>query len=153
MKSCPMCGTDADDEAGQCAACHYHFKGPDSASASAQADSPAETMITVVYSRSARPTGEVPMTIGWLCCLGAVILVLVSFGQGPQPYEVSAATSLAGNPYAPPSTFTRVADAYARQWYFQLAAGGLLSLGVILCCVGYIVRAISFLPGKGDPDS
>ena len=148
MKSCPMCGADARDDTLRCEDCGYNYTnlGPSLGSGETR---PADSVPLATFAAAAeRPSGLIPMIIGWVCFAIGVILVFISFGQAPDAWEVSMASNLAGNPYAPPETFSRVAEAYARQWYFQVAAGGFFSLFLILWSVGYIVRAISFLPGK-----
>lgn len=145
MKSCPMCGTDAEESAPVCEKCRYTFKvGDGTLPASSQSAAPSSTIAGSIASD--RPTGQIPMVIGWICFALSIILIFVSFGQGPESWEVSSAKSLAGNPYAPPDTFSRVTEAYARQWLFQVAAGGFFSLFLVLWSVGYVVKAVSFLP-------
>jgi hypothetical protein len=148
MKTCPTCGTEANDDTLRCEECGYNYTNLGPSLGSGQVKSPGSAQVATDSVPPARPTGQVPMIIGWICFAIGIFLVLLSFGQGPEAWEVSMATKLAGNPYAPPDTFSRVAEAYARQWYYQIAAGGFFSLFLILWSVGYIVRAISFLPGK-----
>ena len=67
-----------------------------------------------------RPDGSLPMLFGWIA-LGASVL-----------FEILAVS----------------ADEVAGAWAATLAAGGFFSLFLVLWGVGYIVRAISFLPGR-----
>lgn len=48
--------------------------------------------------------------------------------------------------------YTQSTAELARQWIFQVGAGSFFSLFLVFWSVGYIVRAISFLPGRGDAD-
>ncbi len=143
-----MCGTDAEDDTLRCEECGYNYTnlGPSLGSGQIRAARPMPIATEPVVAQ--RPTGDIPMIIGWISFAIGMILLFISLGQGPESWEISAATNLAGNPYVSPETFARVAEAYARQWNLQIAAGGFFTLFLVLCSVGYIVRAISFLPGK-----
>jgi hypothetical protein len=152
MKACPMCGTDANDDTLRCEECGYNYINLAPSLGAGQATTLEPGQISTVPAVVAeRPTGSAPMIVGWVCFAIGITLLFMSLGQGPKSWDVSMATNLAGNPYAPPETFSRVAEAYARQWHFQVAAGGFFSLFLILWSVGYIVRAISFLPGREGP--
>jgi hypothetical protein len=144
MKSCPLCGTEAADEAARCPHCTYKF------SLGIAPDGERPPAATLQPRVDARPTGAAPMVVGWLCLAASAILMLISFTVGPSPYDVSYATGLSGNPYASQDIIARVSEGYARQWQFQLASGAFFSLFIAFWSVGYIVHAISFLPGKND---
>ena len=120
MKACPVCGLEAEPAATECSGCQYKFT-------SAVADADTDT-----GAASSRPTGEGPTTAGWFCFCGAVLLFIFSLGTPTETYNLS------------------LAEAYARQWIFQMGAAGAFSLAILLWCVGYIVKAISFLPGRGE---
>jgi hypothetical protein len=85
------------------------------------------------------------MLVGWIFLVLAILLVLLSL-SGPDRTDIMLATG----PYPSAEAAQRVGSAIARQWMFQLAAGGAFSLFLILWSVGYIVKAISFLPGKEE---
>jgi hypothetical protein len=53
-------------------------------------------------------------------------------------------------PYASTSGLQSASQKLNAIFLLQIAAGGLFSLFLMLWSVGYIVRAISFLPGKQD---
>jgi hypothetical protein len=86
------------------------------------------------------------MGFGWCCLALALLLFFLSFNAGPTASQISLAT----NPYAGSYAASDLANAYARVFLMQVAGGGFFSLFLILWSVGYIVRAISFLPGKDD---
>lgn len=90
------------------------------------------------------------MVVGWVCLAVAAITLLLGIGAGPETYEISYARAMADNPYASETLMRRAADGYARQWSYFMAAGGSFSLFLVFWGVGYIARAISFLPGT-DP--
>lgn len=146
MKSCPLCGTEASDEAARCPNCTYKFSlgiaAPDG-----EQPSPSVSQSQVRH----RPTGVPPMVVGWFCLATSAILMLMSLGAGPAPHDVSYATNLSGSPYASQEIIARVSEGYARQWQFQIASGVFFSLFLAFWSVGYIVHAISFLPANdGD---
>lgn len=143
MKGCPLCGSEAPDDAERCTVCPYWFS-----SAADDVEGAQTRGASSLPTSNGRPTGIPPMVVGWLCFAAAAILMLMSLGAGPEPYEVSYATNLSGNPYASPDIIGRVSEGYARQWQLQLASGAFFSLFLAFWSVGYIVHAISFLPGK-----
>lgn len=132
-KSCMMCGTDNDVTARYCASCNYEFKfyrddeGTEVFAGDPSAVAPGEAI-------SDRPNGTVPMAIGWTC-LALSILSLLIATSGP---------SSSGGAYS----MSGAADAAARSFLGMAAASGLFSMFLIFWSVGYIVRAISFLPGR-----
>lgn len=144
MKSCPICGTDANDDTLQCEECGYKYTNLGPSLGAGQARSTEGAQITNVALVDERPTGRLPIIVGWICFGIAVVLVFISFAQAPQSWE----RDLAANPYASADLVARVAQGYARQWLLRLVGGGFFSLFLIFWSVGYIVRAISFLPGK-----
>ena len=139
MKACPLCGIDADDAEKKCGGCGYPFSG-------AEVDADDEDIWLSSESSAApdRPDGGTPMIVGWVCLAASLIFTIVAFNQGPESWQVSAAE------YGSSSALSGLADAYGRQWAFQLAAGGFFTLFLVFWSVGYVVRAISFLPGKVD---
>ncbi len=70
--------------------------------------------------------------------------------MGPKPYELDYLSATAGNPYQSASTVATIAAKSAQQFMVQVAAGGLFSIFMFFWSVGYVVRAISFLPGKNE---
>ena len=87
-----------------------------------------------------RPNGTLPMTIGWICFAIAALLSLAALSQRPVHWQTG--------PYASPSAIAAGAERLANAAFLQFAAGGFFSLFLVLWSVGYIVNAISFLPGK-----
>lgn len=99
---------------------------------------------TQTEQASERPDGSKPIALGWLSLVAALILLLLSMGMGPSDTQAHLAKwSSYGSEYA-----GTVAAAYAKQFLMQIAAGGFFSLFLVLWSVGYVVRAISFLPGR-----
>ena len=140
MKSCPLCGTDAAETEACCV-------NPDCRRPFASAHTEEQRKYAEAITRGPeRPTGTVPLIVGWVCLAAAIIALMVSLGSGPASWERELAT----NPYASADLIARTATGYARQWQLQMVAGGFFSLFLIFWGVGYIVRAISFLPGKED---
>jgi hypothetical protein len=84
------------------------------------------------------------MMLGWMCLIGAVICFLVSMNP-PVP---QASYSYSG---ADPYTIRELQRA-TTAWLWGVGAATLFSLFLVFWSVGYVVRAISFLPGK-DPGS
>ena len=79
-----------------------------------------------------RPTGGTAIVLGWICIAISAICVIVALsrmGAGTYGYGMAA---LYGQERAVP-------------WVF--AAGHIFDSGVFLLVVGYILRAIWFLPG------
>ena len=79
------------------------------------------------------------MVVGWVCLAGSLLAIFISFGVGPESWELSS-TYGAG----------RAAEKLANQFQLQIIAGALFSLFLVFWSVGYIVKAISFLPGKSQ---
>jgi hypothetical protein len=71
-----------------------------------------------------RPTGETPILIAWVCLFMAATAFLISLAGSGESL-----------------------DSYLVIWGLRVAAGALFSLFLILWSVGYVVRAMSFLPG------
>jgi uncharacterized membrane protein YvbJ len=74
------------------------------------------------HEKGTRPDGRDPITFGVIAILIAVILAIIS----------------------------GTIDVAFTQAMVLVAAEALFGLGVVLWLAGYIVRAISFLPGKDD---
>jgi hypothetical protein len=132
-KSCMMCGTDNEVAARYCVSCNYEFKfyrddqGVERSAGDPAAASPSPAV-------SDRPNGGAPMAIGWTCLALSILCLLIAV-SGPSSY---------GGGYS----MSGAADAAARSFLGMAAASGLFSMFLIFWSVGYIVRAISFLPGK-----
>lgn len=137
MKACPLCGIDAEDAVSKCTGCGYKFAGTEQDDGDDQAWSAYDAT-----PPQQRPDGGTPMMLGWLCLMIALILAAVAYSQGPESWQISAAG------YGSTSALSGLAEAHGRQWTFQLASGGFFSLFLVFWSVGYIVRAISFLPGN-----
>ncbi len=88
------------------------------------AASPASTPA----QKGARPDGNAPLDIGLYCAFLGVVGIFVAM---------------------------MMADSYESRSFFtsfniSVIGGVLFSLGLVLWSVGYIVKAISFLPAKGE---
>jgi hypothetical protein len=91
---------------------------------------------------SRRPDGRTPMTVGWVCLAVSLVLVAIS---------LTIKTDIAeGSRFAILSRLDGAADKLRNILNLRVAAGAFFSLFLVLWGVGYIVRAISFLPGKDD---
>jgi hypothetical protein len=130
-KDCPQCGTEAPVEDRQCAVCNYKFTV-----VYAEGEAQAQASAEIAKFESPRPTGMMPMAVGWTCLGFSVLLLLLSLGSGPESYALRL------------GMMDEVAAAYARQFLMQVSAGALFSLFLVFWSVGYIVRALSYLPGK-----
>lgn len=128
MKHCRNCNQENLDAAICCVMCGASWNGADDVVVSSDA---------VSHVRVDRPDGSTPMMLGWAALVASLLLFLVSLVSGPAAYEMG--------PYGSASS---VADKLATQWLMQLGSGALFSLFLILWSVGYIVRAISFLPAS-----
>jgi hypothetical protein len=69
-------------------------------------------------------------------------MFLLTSGAQPEPWETG--------PYASPSAIASAADKVAAAAMMQAAAAALFGLFLVLWSVGYIVKAISFLPAAGS---
>jgi hypothetical protein len=67
-----------------------------------------------------RPTGEAPMQIGWLCLAASLVTALLGMSR----------------------------DSFG-SWGLMLLAAAFFQLFLVFWGVGYVVRAISFLPERG----
>ena len=109
MKFCRSCNAENPPLAEICTTCGTPFGIPPG--------EPSHPLPATEYP--ARPTGTVPMVIGWICFGLAVV-------------------------------FGLLAMAGAAAWNFAVAASGFFSLFLVLWSVGYVVRAISFLPDRSS---
>ena len=137
VKTCPMCGTDTDNREARCLNCDYQFQ-PTASGPTADLESKA----VETGNANTRPDGGTPMLIAWCCfCLG-ILAIFISMTIKVESWEVG--------PYASTSGLQSASQKLNAIFLLQIAAGGLFSLFLMLWSVGYIVRAISFLPGKQD---
>ena len=113
MKSCPMCGTDAQSDALHCEQCAYTFAMSNSTSSVGGSSQGVQGI--------ERPNGNIPIQLSWIFLIISVGLFLWSLVEY---------------------------DNIVMSWLMQISSGGFFSLFLILWSVGYIVRAISFLPGR-----
>lgn len=81
------------------------------------------------------------MTAGWVCLAISVLLFMIALVPS------SATASYSG---FSTDDFTQSTAEAARQWIFQVGAGSFFSLFLVFWSVGYIARAISFLPGRSE---
>jgi hypothetical protein len=148
MKSCPMCGTDAEGDAAACERCSYTFSSSrrDPALPEIQARTRSSSLVNV-HEAGKRPSGQVPIAVGWTCCVVAVVLLLLALWQSPERWGASTL----GDQYTLSGVNRDLINAYARQWLYQVAAGAFFSMFMVFWSVGYIVRAISFLPSGERP--
>jgi hypothetical protein len=76
----------------------------------------------------ARPSGEAPMMVGGCCLAGSILLGLIGLMR-----DADTPGAVAGN------------------WGLVLLGAALFQLFLVFWGVGYIVRAISFLPASDHP--
>lgn len=133
MKNCPICGTDAADDAVKCASCEYNFANLGPALGAAPATSDDVGTMDKAWGAPQRPSGLVPMGVGWACLALAVVLFLYSLGVGPDTFDVEMASK-----FNSADSAVRVAQAAGLQSVLQLAAGGFFSLFLVF--LGYWVR-------------
>jgi uncharacterized membrane protein YvbJ len=129
MKSCLNCGATAPDDMATCPACgrdfsYYSASGGDASAVTAREE----------HERT-RPDGSTPRTIGWILIVVGVLLGLWSGLMSVTTYSFSTDID---------------PDKVAMKALLAVCAEGAFGLGLILWLAGYIVHAISFLPGKED---
>lgn len=117
MKTCFNCGKVADEGARQCDGCERYF------------------------SAHPRPTGTAPMLIGWLFLAASALLWLVAWYIAPSAWEAELA-----HDFPTGLTASGIAAAYAKAAPFEAAAGWCFWVFLVLWSVGYLARAIAFLP-------
>ena len=90
-----------------------------------------------------RPDGMTPINIG---------KVLVGLGFVMALFAAIAANNALSDVYSFSSDYTvlEATQEAASYWSISYVGGGILSLGIVLWCVGYIVHAISFLQQGGS---
>ena len=126
MKSCIQCGENAFDDAAHCADCGRQFSY-----VSGQPLASEASLSSTKYSN--RPSGEGVKTSG-------IIFVVLGVGFVLAGTMTNATSSAQLDPIA------AIMTKFGMIWL----GGGLFQLGLIFWAVGYIVQAISFLPGRDD---
>ena len=97
---------------------------------------------TAEVTARTRPDGQTPIFYGQGATgIGFIITVVAGFLMAQASNEPSYASDL---------TLYEAAADVAFYWNWVVFGSGLLSLGILVWSVGYIVQAISFLPGKED---
>lgn len=149
MKSCLECGAVSAEDAAECEQCGFEF-----AQTGELSQREAEQPLPAKTEALNRPTGVAPMRIGYLFLVVAGILFLMSATQeGLKSYEVDYIRAIENNPYRGTQytdLLTKQAAAAGRSFMLQVGAGAAFSMFLLLWSVGYIVKAISFLPGKHE---
>ena len=94
-----------------------------------------------------RPTGETPMMLGWFCLAVALFACFFYFIVDVIP--PAPPVEIAGQTF-PSSSYDleQYQNRLAVRFSCLLIASGSFSLFLVLWAVGYIVNAISFLPGR-----
>ncbi|MFO1259596.1 MAG: hypothetical protein U1E68_00745 [Sphingomonadaceae bacterium] len=127
MKNCLDCGLEVDDSVYACPNCGRQFAyiaGEQSQDASEQA----------YFQAAVRPDGSGAKAAGVIIGGLGIIVWLFSLFMSEKEYSFSDVDP----------------DRLALKYSLSLIGGGMLSLGLIIWLAGYIVFAISFLPGKDD---
>jgi protein-S-isoprenylcysteine O-methyltransferase Ste14 len=124
MKTCMDCGTVSPRDTVACDKCGYKFRF---------AEGGAETTDAAVANETQRPTGDTPKLVGGVLFVAGLLSFLFSFAVSVTSYDGSLD-----------------AKALAWKWLLTWTGAGMLHLGLLIWLVGYIVHAISFLPGKDE---
>jgi hypothetical protein len=123
MKPCPNCRSTAPDDAEVCAVCGWDFVAGVRDEVSGRSENER------VDRQRPRPTGKTAIAISLLLGGLALLLLLCSLFVTTERYgEIDV-------------------EGIAFQWMLQVCAGSLFYLALLIGLAGYIVRALSYLPG------
>jgi hypothetical protein len=127
MKSCIQCGTEADDDVRTCGQCGRKF--------SFVSDTAGESKMNtdVGINVEQRPTGKNAKLIGGL-----------TLGVGLSAFLCSLLVSTTGY------DGSLDPNALSMKWALAWFGAGFFHFGLLIWLVGYVVHAISFLPGKNE---
>lgn len=125
MKNCLSCGAVMDDHEWADHSCE-------------NTDPPAAVS---VEAAAGRPSGLEAIHAGKLLTASGLVTVVVST-------LASISTQNEVSSYSSAYQLAQATESAAFFWAIALIGSGLLSVGILLWCVGYIVHAISWLPGK-----
>jgi hypothetical protein len=92
-----------------------------------------------------RPTGRIPIILAYWCGAFGFFALITAFSVGPNSLEMQL-LSLTTSPDYISNTYRDIVNKRALQFVFFVASGSFASLCFLFWAVGYIVRAISFLP-------
>jgi di/tricarboxylate transporter len=130
MKACLDCGAEAPNSQMSCDVCKrptaWRITGPD------DVDAPRAAFTPETPAQWVRPDGRSAIAGGSAAVILGIICVLISFMINPYEYgQVDA-------------------GALRWQWGLLFFGAGIAQIGLMLWLAGYIVKAISFLPGRDD---
>jgi hypothetical protein len=130
MKNCLNCGEEVGNDVRHCPTCGRTFAHVE----------PLRTQASDSNKPAAfeRPDGSIPKTLGIAFMILAVVLAIWAGSMDVTTYSYLA------------SGATIDADKLATKTMLTLSGEGFFALGLILWLAGYIVYAISFLPGRTD---
>ena len=122
MKSCLGCGTEASDRLMFCQVCGREFAHKGTSSA-------AERPEGLPANFDVRPDGKTMIGVGSTGLIIGIVLGLFALATDVSPYG------------------SLDVDKLAMQWNLLMGGTALAHIGFLLLLVGFVVRAISFLPG------
>ena len=144
MKQCLNCGETAENDVRECSSCgrsfaYYKPVGDQSgvSMTAGPASGPQQGSAGPVAPLD-RPDGSIPKGLGIaLMLLGVVLAIWASFMDVTNYSYLTSGTTID-------------AEKLAAKAVLMLLGEGCFALGLILWLAGYIVYAISFLPGRND---
>jgi hypothetical protein len=123
MKSCLNCGTETLDDAVICDTCGRRF---------AYTGAAEEPQTSSVLAEGSRPDGSGAMSTGVFLAIAGILALAISAMTGTTEYGA----------IDPDKTAMKAA--------LSLIGGGILQVGLVAWLAGYIVHALSFLPGRDN---